>query len=508
MKNITLSILVVACGALTSCGPSNYAANGNGGYVNSIYYTSSDAETSTSEQPYIAQNVTNLKQKTTSTYNPVTTPVETVKVDTIYMGDENVVNVDYQPGTQYVVVDGDESYEVLLRKFDSPTYVVNVNIDPWDYAWYGASSLYWGWPSVYGSRYGWHSPLYWRGYWGWNWRWYDPWFLGWSSWYDPWYYSWRWYDPWYYGYYDHWYWGHRDHWRYDHGGGYYPGHRPGHRNIRPGAHRSDPGRYYTRRNGIGSSRPGRPNSGVASKGNVNPRPTVANTRANGSSYRRNTMNQVRGTSVGRPQYDGNRNNGNRNASGVRSGSGVSTGRVNPSSSTRTNVVGRSNNVRPATMSRGNVSSRSTMSGRNGASYSTSASNRGSYTPSSRSNSGNRTTVTRPGSSVSRPGSANRSSSGGGVYRPASNRASYSSGGGSRATYSGGRSYSTSSPRSGGYSSGSGYSGGNSGGGYSSSSSGRSSGGSYSGGGSSHSSGGSSHSSGGSSSRSGGSSTRR
>lgn len=392
MKNITLSILVVACGALVSCGPSNYAANGNGGYVNSIYYTSSDAETSTSEQPYIAQNVTNLKQKTTSTYNPVTTPVETVKVDTIYMGDENVVEVDYQPGTQYVVVDGDESYEVLLKKFDSPTYVVNVNIDPWDYAWYGASSLYWGWPSVYGSRYGWHSSLYWRGYWRWNWRWYDPWYLGWASWYDPWYYSWNWYSPWYYGWYDHWYWRDRDPWRYDHGrgygGGYHNNHRPGYRrDIHPGGHRTSPGRYYTRRNGIGSSRPGRPNVGVASKGNVNPRPTAAQTRANGSSYRRNTMNQVRGTSVGRPngrpQYDNNRNNGGRNNGGVRSGSGVSTGR------------GRSNNVRPATMSRGNVS------------YGSSASGKGSYTPSSRSNSGNRTTVTRPGSSVSRPGSANR-----------------------------------------------------------------------------------------------------
>ena len=467
MKNITLSILVVACGALVSCGPSNYAANGNGGYVNSIYYTSSDAGTSTSEQPYIAQDVTNLKEKTSSAYKPATTTVETVKVDTIYMGENDLVQVDYQPGTQYVVVDGEESYEVLLKKFDSPTYVVNVSVDPWDYAWYGASSLYWGWPTVYGSRYGWHSPIYWRGYWGWNWRWYDPWFLGWGSWYDPWYYSWNWYSPWYYGYYDHWYWGHRDPWRYDHGrGGYHPGHRPGHREIRPGAHRSDPGRYYTRRNGVNSSRPGRPNVGVASKGNVNPRPTATQSRANGSSYRRNSINQVRGTSMGRPngrpQFDGNRNIGGRS---------------------------NSNNVRPATYSRGNVSS-----------------TRGSYTPSSRSNSGNRTTVTRPGSSVSRPGSANRSSSGGGVYRPASTRTTYSSGSGSRGTYSGGRSYSsgrsysTSSPRS------SGYSGGNSGGGYSSSSSsGRSSGGSYSGGGSSHSS---SSGGGSSSSRSGGSSTRR
>ena len=43
MKNISVSILVAASLALVSCGTSSYSANGGGGYMNSIYYASSDA---------------------------------------------------------------------------------------------------------------------------------------------------------------------------------------------------------------------------------------------------------------------------------------------------------------------------------------------------------------------------------------------------------------------------------------------------------------------------------
>ena len=42
MKNISVSILVAASLALVSCGTSTYSANGGGGYMNSIYYASSD----------------------------------------------------------------------------------------------------------------------------------------------------------------------------------------------------------------------------------------------------------------------------------------------------------------------------------------------------------------------------------------------------------------------------------------------------------------------------------
>ena len=61
MKNITLSVLAVIALSIVSCGTSRYTANNNGGYVNSLYYTSNNTNGySIAESP----DVSELKTKT------------------------------------------------------------------------------------------------------------------------------------------------------------------------------------------------------------------------------------------------------------------------------------------------------------------------------------------------------------------------------------------------------------------------------------------------------------
>ena len=290
MKNISVSILVAVSLALVSCGTGTYSANGNGGYMNSIYYTSSDAVPGASEQvsptTYTTvssgQNVNQLKTRTTAILNSNSNVFasQTGYTDTIFVGDENIVNVEYNPQTTYVIADDDESYEARLRKFDSPTYTVNVVIDPWDLAWYNPFAWNWNY-HYYGYRYGYHSAIYWNDWWSWRWGWHDPWGYGWNYW-DRWYYpysyyswGWGWHDPWYYRpYYSY---------PYRHHGW----HRPGH-------HYNDYGRYYTRRGGVNGR--GGVNMGRAT--GITPRNNAGH-RAVGSSYRRTpTVGNVRSNSRG------------------------------------------------------------------------------------------------------------------------------------------------------------------------------------------------------------------
>lgn len=115
----------------------------------------------------------------------------------------------------------DETYESRLRKFDSPTYTIYLDLCGWDNAWYNP---WWG---TY--NYGWYYPWSYRGWYGWN----DPWYYGW---YDPWYYgSWygygygySYYNPWYYN--DWWYYGHN--WGPAPGPGIGGGHHDGDHNSR------------------------------------------------------------------------------------------------------------------------------------------------------------------------------------------------------------------------------------------------------------------------------------
>lgn len=479
MKNISVSILVAASLALVSCGTSTYSANGGGGYMNSIYYASSDAVPGASEEvgttsyttvSTSAQDASKLKSRTVAvlnTNNNVFT--QSAYTDTIFVGDENIVNVEYNPQTTYVIADDDESYEARLRKFDSPTYTVNVVVDPWDLAWYNPFAWNWNY-HYYRYRYGYHSAIWWNDWWNWRWGWNDPWYYGWS-WYDRYWYSWNWswHDPWYYGgwhrpYYSHW------------GGG-----RDRHHHNRPGV-------YYTRRGGVGSrgSNMGRATGIAHRSGNDH--------RAVGSSYRRTpTIGNVRGGSnrpaISRSNPSGRGNvTPNRNANGRRN---VAPGRnaavSRHSSSGRDASMSRSNGgVRYGTPSRGNA-----VSTRSGGSHN------GSY------RNGNSSSYRNTGTSSRHPAVSSRSGgNSGSVYRQSStparkatsssrpgNTVRYSSGSSGRGNYSRSSGSSSSSRSSGSYSSGG---------------SSRSSG-SYSSGGGSRSSG-SSHSSGGG--RSGGSSTRR
>ncbi len=215
MKNNNLFILMAAVFALISCGTANRTAYQSGTqFRNSIYYTP-DSRTSQAylqEQEYLK----NLQERTTSTVaqqESYSTGIMSTDTKTVYVGDNNQVNIDARPGVTYTIVDDQESYEARLRKFDSPFYTINIDVyDP--YPWYGY-------------RYGAYSP-----YWG---SWYGNWRYHWYSWYTPswsWHYNWHW-DPWYANSYWGWYDPFYDPWW---GPAYWPVHRPVHR---PGIHPGD-----------------------------------------------------------------------------------------------------------------------------------------------------------------------------------------------------------------------------------------------------------------------------
>ena len=500
MKNISLTILVAVSLALVSCGPATYSANGNGGYTNSIYYASSDAVPSSSQevaQPATpvyqsTEDVKQLQKRTVASFTTNSNAYSNAYQDTIYVGDENIVNVEYNPETNYVIVDDDESYEARLKKFDSPTYVVNVVVDPFDLAWYNPFN--WNYP-YYRYRYGYHSSFYWNDWYTWRWGGWDPWGYGWNYW-DR-YYSWGWNWAW------NWGWGWHDPWYY---GGYY--HRPYYhshwydRNWYHRPNRFSPGRYYTRRGGINE----RGRSFGRSSG-VTPRSSAASMpRAAGSSYRRTpTVGNARAHSP--KGYATERSNNPAHRNGVYTG-----GSAGRSNANRNAAVSRSGGNRNATVSRSGGNNNAAVSrsgGNNNAAVSRSGGNNNAVrrstpggvrygSPSgnvSRSN-GNGTTY-RASSSNRGTVSSSRPSNGKTVYRQSSTPVRSSSS-------SSGRSYST--PQRSSTSSRTGYSNSSntrSSTGYSSSSSSRSSGGGYSGGSSR-----SGSSSGGGSSRSGGSSTRR
>lgn len=224
MKNTILSILVATTGVfVASCSAPSYTSQNGKGYVNSIYYTAKAPSSSAQKQGSAGSIKANseaasLRTKTTNALSIGNGG----EVETVYVGEDNVVNIDYDPNKTYAIYDDNESYEARLRKFDNPTYTINIEIDngynyywpyynPW---WYGPRySSYWGW-----------SPWYWD--WGWSWN-------------RGFYFDWDWphyayhYHPYYYDYY-------YDHF-YDH---FYPAHHGG------GVWR-DNRRYYGRRDVAG-----------------------------------------------------------------------------------------------------------------------------------------------------------------------------------------------------------------------------------------------------------------
>ena len=307
MKNNNLFILMAAVFALISCGTANRTAHyGGTQFRNSIYYTPSNraSQAYQQEQEYLQ----NLQERTTSTVaqqESYSTYIPSTDTRTVYVGDNNQVNIDARPGVTYTIVDDQESYEARLRKFDSPFYSINIEVNdpsPWwsyNYGWYspywGGRYGYWGYPWY--SRYSWHTP-------GWNWRW--NWNYNWR--WDPWYANsyWGWYDP----FYDPW-------WGPSYWPGYWPAHRPGiHPGHNPGHHPSaGPGAkpnhgkevYYGKRNSTPSYNN---NKGNASHGNVSGRPGTGSvtrkpanvTQINGGT-RNPGQNVAPSQNTGRPQQN-------------------------------------------------------------------------------------------------------------------------------------------------------------------------------------------------------------
>lgn len=254
MKNSNLFLLVAALFAFVSCGTANLTAQwGASQYRNGIYY-------SPAAQAYVQAA-------------PAQTYSDYVQAEPEAVDVQNVV----QPVSP-VLANG-ESYEDLLRKFDSPVYVVNVDyvdLYPWwtmNFAWY--------WPS---------------------WRWHHSWYAGW---YPGSYWDWYWADSWWYN--RHWYshnW-YNHHWYAHH---YYPHYRPIHH---PPHHRPlQPARnvYYGKRDYVPSYRD--VNRGAVSTGSKSPMGTPSgsvtrrpgDTRGNTAVVKGQQAQQGKQGQQSQPQY--------------------------------------------------------------------------------------------------------------------------------------------------------------------------------------------------------------
>lgn len=191
MKNQFIILLSLGT-LLSSCGTTTHYASSS--YDDAIYYNPGNGQTNTINS---ATNDTLfvLKNKT----REAAQSNKSVNVREIIIMDEDTT-----------VIVPKESFEEILTKFDSPYYVVDINITN------GRGYDYWNDP--YWS-YGFYNPWYFRhnrfGPWGSYW--YDPydWF------YSPYYSYWNspWYNPWYYGSYGFGYGGYYGGY---YGYGYYP----------------------------------------------------------------------------------------------------------------------------------------------------------------------------------------------------------------------------------------------------------------------------------------------
>lgn len=259
MKNRSLFILLAAVLPLLSCGTMSYSAlQGGEQFRNSIYYTPGSRTYTTHSQ--VEKNAGETPQQLQSG--------EQEDVRNVYVGEADEVNIKYEPGATYAIIDDDGSYAARLRKFDSPSYTINIEfVEP--FYWYDVS---FGWRTPWWSnRYAWYGPgWYWHiPSWHWDSYWHNPWYD--HIWGRP---YWAWHNPWH-----HPWWGHHHHPVYapwpghGHIGG--PGYAPGH---------GRPGRdvYYGKRNAgstynnvnRGSVTSGRQNAntGKSSQGSVTRRP--------------------------------------------------------------------------------------------------------------------------------------------------------------------------------------------------------------------------------------------
>ncbi len=216
MKNNILFMLITGSILLFSCGTAQRASYASSDFVNGIYYVPNQNEDEiyhkNRDELYALQNETTQYLDNRSRQVSYDSPQTT---QTVFVGDTNVVDIEYNPNYNYAITDDTESFLARLRKYDSPSYNINIEFNSpysyWHDSWYRPywASLGTGWYNPYwGMYYSWWGPSYYT----WN-----SWYYG--SWYDPWYYgSWYnhgWYDPWY-GWHNPWH--HPHYWP-----GYYPG---------------------------------------------------------------------------------------------------------------------------------------------------------------------------------------------------------------------------------------------------------------------------------------------
>ena len=387
MKNNNLFILMAAVFALFSCGTANRSAQySSSQFRNSIYYTPD----SRSSLAYV-QEQEELKQLQERTSDAVQKAVTAPDTKTVYVGESNEVEIKYEPGTTYAIVDDPESYEARLRKFDSPTYTINIDFGLYDpYPWY---NYRYGWYTPYGGGWypNWSHPWY-GSFYPWHrasWRW--DWQYRWDRFHN---WGWGWYDPFYDPYWGHAYWPgywhgywpgyhpvyHPGHHHGPHHPGYYPGHGPG---ARP-----DRGRdvYYGKRNSTSTYREanrgsvtgtnpnvaGRPNTGSVTRRPANVSKINGGTRREevNSTTKTNSVDRTSGNNQYRRVAPTGTTKGNSNASKT-----TSTTERKSSSATYSRNTGSQYNRNSSTQTRssystGNSYSRSSgNSGNNGSSSS-------------------------------------------------------------------------------------------------------------------------------------------
>lgn len=420
MKNNILFILTAGCVVLfSSCGTANRATYASSDFINGIYYTPDSKEI---EEHVLAQAEFENLRKETSQYidNRSKNSVYTTSgnTQTIFVGDTNVVNIDYTPTYTYSIVDDEESYEARLRKFDSPVYTINIEWnDPysswWD-VWYRPSWITWGTA--------WYNP-----WWGLQYSWWGP-SWGWNHWYAG-------YNPWWgYHHYDPWWgpaWGYPHYgpgWDYGWGPGWGPAPFPPH-------HRPHRDIYYGKREHSPSYNNSRGHSG---------------SYTHGSSTRRNPdMNLIRGNGKNniatsgtqhqnRPEYSGSAyrrgansihngavyNNNAANAGSGRYNTGVTPSSVRPgnqatSGGNRENSMYRRSSVKSSSQNAGSSKQQynrpqnsNNSNSRNNSSYRSSNYNRENSSSYSSGNSGNY----RSSGSMSTGSRSTGSRSGGSSYR--------------------------------------------------------------------------------------------
>ncbi len=198
MKNQFIILLSLGV-LLSSCGTTNHYISSS--YDDAIYYNPGNDQTVT------INSATNdalivLKNKT----RQVAQSNKNVNIQEIILMDNDTT-----------VIVPEESFEEILTKFDSPYYVVNINIIN---GWGGYNY----WDDPYWSNYGFYNPWQfrhnrfspWSPYF--NWYGYDGWF------YSPYYSYWNspYYNPWYYGYYGYGYGNYYGYYGGYYGYGYYP----------------------------------------------------------------------------------------------------------------------------------------------------------------------------------------------------------------------------------------------------------------------------------------------